>query len=54
MRARRRGHRSHGEAECVSVCERDADNCDERNNGDTAHSRPVDEETNLICNRNFV
>jgi hypothetical protein len=54
MRARRCGDRSRGEAECVSVRESDAENCDERNHDDMAHSRFVGPEIELICNHNFV
>jgi len=54
MRARRRGYRSRGEAECISVRESDAENCDERNHDDMAHSRFVGQEIELICNHNFV
>ena len=55
MRARRRGYRSRGEAGCVSdFAKGSADQCDERNNGDTTHSRLVGQEIDLICNHNFV
>lgn len=54
MRARRRGDRSRGEAECFSVRESGAENCDERNHDDMAHSRFVGPEIELNCNRNFV